>query len=270
MSFVFDAKAARLYESWYSSPPGRAMERLVERSIPLLLDPQPGEKILDIGCGEGNHLSMFHRLGLDIYGVDASRYMIGRAGKRLHDRATLKVGVAENLPFDDNEFDLVVLINTLEFLDDPLEALREARRVAKRKVLIGVMNSLSWYCLLSKFRSYFRKSLFSHVTLYNMWNLKSYVHSVFGNVPITSRCGHVEGTFLEKFWGPAHGRRHSDHCPFGSFLSLAVDIRYWTRTEQHPLKVGLGEVGHPVARGITMRAHRFAEVDGENERSLLV
>jgi SAM-dependent methyltransferase len=270
MSLIFDAKAARLYETWYLSPPGRAMERLVERSIPLLLDPQPGEKILDIGCGEGNHLIMFHRLGLDIYGVDASPYMIRRAEKRLNDRATLKVGIAEDLPFDDNEFDLAVLINTLEFLDDPLEALREARRVAKRKVLIGVMNSLSWYCLLSKFRSYFRRSLFSHVTLYNMWDLKSYVHSVFGNAPITSRCGHVEGTFLEKLCAIASGHRHSGHCPFGSFLSLAVDIRYLERTEQHPLKVGLGEVRRPVASGITMGAHRFAEVDRENERSLLV
>jgi SAM-dependent methyltransferase len=270
MSFIFDARAARLYETWYSSPPGRAMERLVERSIPLLLDPQPGEKILDIGCGEGNHLIMFHRLGLDIYGVDASPYMIRRAEKRLKDRATLKVGVAGDLPFDDNEFDLAVLINTLEFLDDPLQALREARRVAKRRVLIGVMNSLSWYCLLSKLRGYFRKSLFSHVTLYNMWDLKSYVRSVFGNAPITSRCGHVEGALLEKLCGLASDHWHSDHCPFGSFLSLAVNIRYCARTEQHPLKVGLGEVGHPVARGVTMGAHRFAEVEQENERSLLV
>jgi SAM-dependent methyltransferase len=270
MSLIFDAKAARLYEAWYSSPPGRAMERLVERSIPHLLDPQPGERILDIGCGEGNHLTIFRRLGLDIYGVDASHYMIRKAQKRLNDQAALKVGTAEDLPFDDNEFDLAVLINTLEFLEDPLEALREARRVTKRKVLIGVMNSLSWYCLLSKFRSYFRQSLFSHVTLYNMWDLKSYVHLVFGNAPITSRCGHVEGTLLEKICGLASDHWHSDHCPFGSFLSLAVEIRSRARTEQHPLKVGLGEVGHPVARGITMGAHRFLEVDQQNERSLLV
>jgi SAM-dependent methyltransferase len=270
MSLVFDARAARLYETWYFSPPGRAMERLVERSVPLLLDPEPGEKILDIGCGEGNHLMMLQRLGLDIYGVDASPYMIRRAEKRLGDRATLKVGVAEALPFDDNEFDLAVLINTLEFLDDPLETLREARRVVKRKVLIGVMNSLSWYCLLNKFRSFFRKTLFSHVTLYNLWDLKSYVRSVFGNAPITSRCGHVQGALMEKLCGLASDHWHFEHCPFGSFLSLAVTIKYGARTEQHPLKVGLGEVGHPVARVVTMGTHRFAGIDPEYERSLLV
>jgi len=270
MSLIFDARAANLYEAWYTSPPGRAMERLVERSIPLLLDPQPGEKILDIGCGEGNHLTMFRRLGLDVYGVDASSYMIRRVEKRLRDQATLKVGMAEDLPFDDNEFDLAVLINTLEFLDDPLEALREAKRVVKRKVFIGVMNSLSWYCLLNKFRSFFRKSLFSHVTLYNLWDLKSYARSAFGNVPIMSRCGHVEGLFLEKIYGLTPDHSHSEHCPFGSFLSLAVSIRYGARTEQHPLKMGLNEVRQTVARGVTMGAHRFSEVHPEDERSLFV
>ncbi len=123
------------------------MERLVERSLPALLDPFPGEKVLDVGCGEGNHLLLLQRLGLDAYGVDASSYMIRRARKRLGNRANLKVGNADDLPFDDNEFDVAVLINTLEFLDDPLQALREVERVTRRRIFIAVMNKLSFYCL---------------------------------------------------------------------------------------------------------------------------
>src|SRR5512134_1965349 len=100
MGLIFDARSARLYDAWYRSPQGRAMEKLVTESIPVLLDPQPGEKILDVGCGEGNHLSLFNPYRCDLYGLDASPVMVRRAGERLGNRASLKTGRAEDLPFE--------------------------------------------------------------------------------------------------------------------------------------------------------------------------
>ena len=229
------------------------MDELINGSIVALLDPQRGERILDIGCGEGNHLLYLSSLGLDINGIDASPYMISLARERLGDRCTLKTGMAEDLPFDDNEFDLAVFINTLEFLDDPLEALREAGRVAKRKVFVGTMNSFSWYCLCRKSIGLFRKSIFKHIRFYNIWELKSYMQMAYGDVPIKWRCAPVGSNMLGRMDKLFLERLNIQHCPFGSFLGLSAKILYRQQTEQHPLKVGLKKAGQSIARGVTMK-----------------
>jgi SAM-dependent methyltransferase len=260
MGLIFDAGAARLYEAWYQSPQGRSMERLVKESVANLLDLQAGERILDVGCGEGNHLHLLSQMGFDGCGVDASSYMIRRARARLGHRCRLEVGEAEDLPFEDNEFDVVLLINTLEFLDHPVEALMEAGRVARRAVFAGVTNSFSWYCLCAKLGSLFRKSLFTYATSYNLWELKSLVHSALGDVPIKWRCAHVKAPVLERIGGLFSERWYLESCPFGSFLGLSATVHYRLRTSQTPLKVRLEHAG-PVVRGVTMGGLR-------NERSL--
>jgi SAM-dependent methyltransferase len=261
MGLIFDARAARLYEAWYQSPDGRAMERLIKESVYALLELQAGERILDIGCGEGNHLHLFTRLGFDACGLDASPYMIRRARERLGCRCSLEVGEAEDLPFEDNEFDLALLINTLEFLDHPVEALREAGRVARRSVFIGVTNSLSWYSLCAKLRSLFRKTLFTYATPYNLWELKSYVHTALGDVPMRWRCAQVKAPVLEKIGTLLSERWYFEGCPFGSFLGLCAALQYRVRTVQTPLKARLEKARQPVVRVVTMGEMR-------DERSL--
>lgn len=270
MGLIFDARSARLYEAWYRSSQGRAMETLVTESIPLLLEPQPGERILDVGCGEGNHLSLFNPSLYSLYGLDASPLMIRKATERLGTRAVLKVGRAEGLPFEDNEFDLAVFINTLEFLDDPLAALKEAGRVAKRRVFIGVTNSLSWYFLYTKLQSLLQKPFFDHFAFFNLWQLKSYIREAYGSVSIQWRCSHIRSPLLERMGTFVSEQWHPERCPFGSFLGLSVPLRYTMRTLQQPLTVGLGKAKPSVVEGITMGgAHRDGRPPG-NERSLLV
>jgi ubiquinone/menaquinone biosynthesis C-methylase UbiE len=268
MGLIFDINTAKLYESWYNSSQGRAMDKLIDQSIITLLKPQPGEKILDIGCGKGNHLLFFNKLGLDICGIDASPYMISRAKERLGNRCTLKTGVAENLPFDDNEFDLAVLINTLEFLDDPLQALTEAGRVAKRKVFIGAMNSLSWYGLSNKLQGYFHESIFSHVKFYNLWELKAYIKKVLGDVPIAWQCAQIWPPILLRFGGVFMDLWDFPHCPFGSFLGLSATILYRFKTDQHPLKIRLKEAKESIAGGMTMKHFKCVDGVDRDERSL--
>jgi len=126
MGLIFDENSAGFYQSWHRSSQSRAIEKSMEQLVLSLIDPEPGERVLDIGCGTGNHLIMFNKLGLNVSGVDASSHMVQEAKSRLGHRSTIKVGMAEDLPFDDNEFDLAVLVNTLEILYKPLLALLEA------------------------------------------------------------------------------------------------------------------------------------------------
>jgi trans-aconitate 2-methyltransferase len=48
-------------------------------SVIKLLDPQPGEKILDLGCGTGHLTARIAQTGAEVYGIDSSEEMIGVA-----------------------------------------------------------------------------------------------------------------------------------------------------------------------------------------------
>src|SRR5260370_16921350 len=49
-------------------------------------------------------------------------------------------GDAQALQFENQRFDLVAIITTLEFVTDPVQALQEAMRVARQGLLLGVLN----------------------------------------------------------------------------------------------------------------------------------
>jgi len=246
MGFVFDRNMARIYDAWSRSSQGRAIDRSIEQLILSLLDPGLGERVLDIGCGSGNHLLILNKMGLDVSGVDASPEMIELAKERLGHRCTLKTGVAEDLPFEDNEFDFAVLINTVEFLDNPVEALREAGRVANKKVFVGVINSLSWNGLLRRIEGYLGNPLFGGAKFYNLWQLKSLLKAAYGPVPISWGCIKLRPSFVEEmrpFGRPLWDWKES---PFGFFLGVSATMAYRIKADKIPLKIRLKEATQPL------------------------
>ena len=81
-----------------------------------LLQPQPGERILDLGCGDGILTEKFVALGANVIGVDHSADMIAAACKRGIDARTMD---ATLLTFS-NEFDAVFSNAVLHWVkDDP-------------------------------------------------------------------------------------------------------------------------------------------------------
>jgi len=91
---------------------------------------EPGQLVLDIGCGAGAFLRLVAGRGARAFGVDASAALIDLARQRVAD-ADLRVGDMEALPYDDDTFDLVCGFNSFFFANDFVAAVREARRVAK-------------------------------------------------------------------------------------------------------------------------------------------
>jgi len=231
MGHIFDVKVAKLYEAWQKSPEGLLFDRLSSELIVRLMRPKKGERVLDIGCGAGNHLLLFYRLGLDVTGLDASPYMVDIAKSRLGSKASFKIGSAEDLPFEDNEFDIATLILTLEFLDDPLAALSEAGRVAKNKVFIGVLNGLSLGCVCKKMYSLFSQSIFRKTHLYTLWGLKGQVKKVYGNVPMEWGSIQIMPFFLKKYNKQIEMTSLLQSYPFGTFLGLLSQMTYTLKTE---------------------------------------
>ncbi len=259
MGLIFDKNISEFYDAWYHSPQGKVIAGSIEQLISAVLNPRPEERVLEIGCGTGNHLLMLSKMGMDVSGVDASPYMIDRARERLGQGCHLKMGVAEDLPYDDNEFDLAVFINTLEFLDNPFAALREAGRVANKKVFIGVLNSLSWNGVLRKVQGYIEDPLFGHARLFNLWQIKSLLIMAYGQVPISwgsIRIGSMYDeetppfTFIKQFWN----RKHPlfGHSPFAYFLGFSAKMAYHVKTDNLPLKIRLKNAGRSLVGANTI------------------
>lgn len=236
MGCVFDQNLAMLYGAWEKSPEGLLVDRLSAELIIHLLRPQRGERILDVGCGSGNHLLLFHRLGLDVTGLDASPYMLDIARSRLGNKVTLKMGRAEDLPFEDNEFDAASLISTLEFLDDPLAALREVGRVTKSRVFAGVLNGLSPGCVGKKCCAMFRDSIFGEMQLFTLWGLKGCVKKACGNVPMEWASVSAMPFFLKRYGERTERAPVIQSSPFGTFLGLAFELTYTLKTETLAVK----------------------------------
>jgi ubiquinone/menaquinone biosynthesis C-methylase UbiE len=97
-------------------------------------------KVLDVGCAKGFMLYDFRKKikGITIRGVDISSYAINNSKQGV--KKYLKVANAKKLPFRDNEFDLVISINTIHNLNkkDCGVALKEIERVSKKNSFITV------------------------------------------------------------------------------------------------------------------------------------
>lgn len=91
---------------------------------------EPGQRVLDVGCGSGVFLRLAADRGAKPFGVDASEALVAVARSRAPD-ADVRVAEMERLPYADDMFDLVTGFNSFFFAADMVAALREAGRVAK-------------------------------------------------------------------------------------------------------------------------------------------
>src|SRR6266508_2438846 len=98
---------------------------------------EPGWRVLDVGCGAGAFLRLVAERGGVPHGIDASEALITFARARLS-HADLRVGEMEDLPWEDDTFDLVTGFNSFFFANDMVAALREASRVAKPRAPVVI------------------------------------------------------------------------------------------------------------------------------------
>lgn len=119
----------------------------------LLHHIEPGQNVLDVGCGEGVLSVLMAGKGAFVTGVDLSAQNI-RAAERL--ACELKVpsrfviGDAEALPFKNNSFGIVVSSHVLEHLPNTMKGMAELHRVTSQLALIAMptcMNPAAWALL---------------------------------------------------------------------------------------------------------------------------
>lgn len=109
--------------------------RPVAEQIAAHYNLKSGDRVLDVGCGKAFLLYELTQAvpGLQVAGIDISKYGIANAKEEV--RPFLQVGKAQELPYDDHSFDLVISLNALHNLKifDLQKAVREIVRVGKDK-----------------------------------------------------------------------------------------------------------------------------------------
>ena len=97
--------------------------------------PRQGMHILDVGCGTGTNLLIYHQAGCKVSGIDLSPSMVEVAQKKLGDRAEILLGDASKMTFSNDSFDLVTGFLTLHEIPANIRpaVIYEMTRVMKRE-----------------------------------------------------------------------------------------------------------------------------------------
>lgn len=127
--------------------------------------------VLDVGCGAGRALELFQRKSVkNVYGVDISPKMLQEARKRLGKKTVLKRACADQLPFQDNSFDIVTTMDSFHHFPNPEKAVREIYRVTQSKGRVYLAD-LNFF--LPQVHWLFKKLEPGHVKIYGKKELYS-------------------------------------------------------------------------------------------------
>ena len=111
---------------WWYVGRRKIIQTFVERICSSHDNPNP--RILDVGCGTGANLKMLGLYG-QAEGVDISEQAVEFCRQR--GLGGVKLGAIEELPFEDQSFDIVTALDVIEHLDDDAAGLQEMRRVLR-------------------------------------------------------------------------------------------------------------------------------------------
>jgi ubiquinone/menaquinone biosynthesis C-methylase UbiE len=193
---------------------------------------QPGDRVLDLGCGEGRHvISVYHAQQVDAVGVDLSLTDLRTASQRFNEfhegehgagrSFTLASADALQLPFADASFDKVICSEVLEHIPDYRGALAEIRRVLKPGGLLCASVPRRWPEKIC-------------------WSLSDAYHLVPGGHLRIFRSGELRSE-IEQFGFRYYYRHwaHALHAPYWWLKCLFWDSqdRNWLVRQYHRLLV---------------------------------
>jgi 2-polyprenyl-3-methyl-5-hydroxy-6-metoxy-1,4-benzoquinol methylase len=116
---------------WRAVPEGARPERFAERRAFLLGAVGAGDRVLDLGVGDGAFAAALLDAGAAVSGVDVAEEALRRARARAPGTDLRHVAEGEPLPFAEDAFDVVWAGEVLEHVADVVGLLAEVRRVLR-------------------------------------------------------------------------------------------------------------------------------------------
>lgn len=120
------------YDELLENKEGTYQQDVILPNLKRLINPQKGDKILDIACGQGYFSRFLNEAGAQVTGADIAKELIGMA--RIHSPKTIsfEVAPADKLDFaQDASFDKALIILALQNIENLQGAIKEAYRVLK-------------------------------------------------------------------------------------------------------------------------------------------
>ena len=135
-------------------------DRRWRRDVIDAVDPQYGERVLDLAAGTGTSSQPFDDRGAIVVPCDFSIGML-RVGKKARPHLPFTAGDGTRLPFADNSFDAVTISFGLRNIVDPLAGLRELRRVTRPggRLVVCEFSQPTWAPFRTVYIEYLMKAL---------------------------------------------------------------------------------------------------------------
>jgi demethylmenaquinone methyltransferase/2-methoxy-6-polyprenyl-1,4-benzoquinol methylase len=137
MGILEDKSRARLFYKYLSTVYDRVNPFIWNESMRAealeLLDLDPDDRVLDVGCGTGFGTEGLLEYTDDVHGLDQSIHQMEKAFEKFGrtDRVNFYRGDAERLPFAADSFDALWSSGSIEYWPNPVDALAEFRRVVE-------------------------------------------------------------------------------------------------------------------------------------------
>ena len=154
---IFDDLANR-YDSWFETPLGKKIFESERSCIEKLIKKVEDKFAVDLGIGTGLFTKILREKGYKVIGIDISDEMLKIAKNRGFE--VIKHDLNNPLPFNDESFDFVFSMTSIEFLKNPENLFEEVKRVLKKdgEFLLITLNSLSLWAFVRRVKGLFIKN----------------------------------------------------------------------------------------------------------------
>jgi len=144
MNVFIKPEIANNYDDYYQSDFGKKVDKIEQNIISSLIKEIPKNEMLELGCGTGHWSEYFSKKGFKLTGIDISDAMLNIA-KRKNINAKFKIANSQNLPFNDESFQIISSITMLGFVNNQDDVIKEIYRVLKKGgwLILGCLNEKS-------------------------------------------------------------------------------------------------------------------------------
>ncbi len=236
MTYPFLPQDPAAIDYWSRREPGRSLLTLQKRLLEGLWSPPQPHRVLQIGGANASFLEWFTAGGHQVTALEPSLRVREWLRTRLPPRVDLAQGGADDLPYNDNDFDTVAIIHALESATDPRRIIGEAGRVARRHVLLLTCNPYSISGCYQAVKSWWRLRDGQRPSQYSLFGVKRLLgETCYGGCSVSWASGPILPVWTIRYLGQWEGCRWLRHHPFGHYLALRIDLHYTFRALQDPL-----------------------------------
>ncbi len=213
--WFFNREHTDTYEQWYEGRYKRAeiwQKKVMEQ---LVANDRRVKTLLEFGCGTARFTRWWKNIGIEAAGGDISPLMLSQARHLFH--GDLVMADAHYMPFKDHTFDCLAFITTFEYYKDPVKVIREAARVAKYGIAMGMMNRNSTKVVRRRVQQIFGKNPFYiTATFYTPHNLIKIIDEALQGrqYSIEWTCTGLPSWFPVQQWS----------LPYGDFFGLYIKL----------------------------------------------